>query len=308
MFTCLAIWKYKWAWRKLAKEQRRINAVARRLNNPSIAADWYSENGWKLDEITDELASLKTPTLTRNARKYDLPLPTDEDAWRTTWAGKSVLTEDGMRALRSDIRKARRGLIEWWVKIVGGTLGIATALFLLRSYLISLRPSPTSQSSETKSVPEESPPKQSSPQQEDSPLQNHNQPIPHRQKQSPAPSQPTPPPIQSIRIVSQDWVPSTDPAFPYQLKVVVQTNVVIQPVSMVFECSEVVERGAVAFSGDEFEMFVKTRSGVLVDNKKIYLASFESPAFVPEKPMVVTLWSKGPIKVGRFGLVPFRFP
>jgi hypothetical protein len=84
--------------------------------------------------------------------------------------------------------------------------------------------------------------------------------------------------------------------------------VVIQPVSIVFECSEVIEHGAVAFSGDEVEMFIKTRSGVLVNNNKMYLASFESPPFVPEKPMIVTLWSKGPIKVGRFGQVPFRFP
>ncbi len=48
----------------------------------------------------------------------------------------------------------------------------------------------------------------------------------------------SPPPVQAIRIVSQDYVSSDDPSAPYELKIVVQTNVLIQPVSFLFDCTE----------------------------------------------------------------------
>lgn len=120
--------------------------------------------------------------------------------------------------------------------------------------------------------------------------------------------QPLPPPVQDMRIVSQDWIPSTNPQFRYELKVVVQTNVPIHPVSIAFVCDNEISEGSVAFAGDQGEMFVKVRSGVLVANKKVYLASFEEPTFTPEKNMVVLLFSTEPIKVTSFQPVPFRFP
>ena len=121
------------------------------------------------------------------------------------------------------------------------------------------------------------------------------------------PSQTSPPPVQDIRIVSQNYVSSDDQSAPYKLRVVLQTNVVIQPVSFVFECSEDIEKGNVFFSGDSAVMFVKTRSGVILEHKNAFLASFESPAFTPEKPMILTLYSQKPIKVVRFGQIPFTF-
>ena len=117
---------------------------------------------------------------------------------------------------------------------------------------------------------------------------------------------PLPPPIQDMRIVSQEWVPSTNPKFTYQLKVVVQTNVRIQPVSIVFICNNEIADGGVWFAGDQGVMFTMVRNGVLIANRKAYLASFDQPAFTPEKNMIVTLFSNEPIKVQSFQQVPFR--
>lgn len=115
-------------------------------------------------------------------------------------------------------------------------------------------------------------------------------------------------PVQSVRIVSQDYLPSEDASTPYKLRVVVQTNVRIEPVSFVFRCSEIIEKGQVSFSGDGGLVSFKDRTGVLLAHKEAFLVSFESPAFTPEKPMLLDLYSKGPIKVLEFGQIPFTFP
>ena len=131
---------------------------------------------------------------------------------------------------------------------------------------------------------------------------------PHRSSSASSEAPPLPPPIRDARIVSQEWVPSTNPKYKYELRVLVQTNVVIQPVSIVFECNALVEDGSVWFAGDAAEAFSKVRSGVILSNRKDYLASFEQPAFTPEKNMIVTLFSNEPIKVISFGEIPFRWP
>ena len=114
-----------------------------------------------------------------------------------------------------------------------------------------------------------------------------------------------PPPL-DIRIVSQEWVPSTNPKYRYQLKAVVQTNTTIQPVAMVFECSEEIGQGWVYYAGETTMLFLKEGNRVLETNPKAYLALFESPPFRPEKPMIVMLLSHQPIKIVRFFQVPFR--
>jgi len=132
-------------------------------------------------------------------------------------------------------------------------------------------------------------------------------------KETPRPPQrsakKTPPAVETIKIVSQEQISSDNPKFPYALKVVVQTNVRIQPVSIVFEFTAPIGEGSVWFGGEEAIMFIKERSGPLVAYPNEFLASFESPAFVPEKAMIITVKSNEPIKAsGRFQKVPFSFP
>jgi hypothetical protein len=142
------------------------------------------------------------------------------------------------------------------------------------------------------------------PQQPPSPLKP-----PQSPKQEPKPEQEPAPTVETIRVVSQESVPSDNPELPYGLKVVVQTNVAIQPVSIVFEFTGAVGKGSVSFGGEEFIMFIKERSGPLIQYPNMFLASFESPSFGPEKAMVITVDSKERIQAtGRFQKVPFRFP
>ena len=114
--------------------------------------------------------------------------------------------------------------------------------------------------------------------------------------------------VARVSIVSQERIPSFDKDFPFGWKVVVQTNVVIQPVSIIFRCDGEIGKGEVEFAGDAGSMFFKVRSGVILDQRDMFLASFESPAFTPEKAMLVMLVSKTPIKVVEFFQTPFRFP
>ena len=87
-----------------------------------------------------------------------------------------------------------------------------------------------------------------------------------------------------------------------------QTTVAVQPVSIVFKCDGDVGKGSVWFAGDAGEIFTKTRSGILLQHHDMFLASFESPAFVPEKAMLLNLFSASPITVTEFETIPFTFP
>ncbi len=129
-------------------------------------------------------------------------------------------------------------------------------------------------------------------------------PAPRQQR----PEQLEPAVVAKVSIVSQERIPSYDKNFPFGLKVVVQTNVVIQPVSIVFRCDGEIGKGEVEFAGDAGSIFTKIRSGVLLESQDRFLASFENPAFAPEKAMLVMLFSKTPIKVIEFFQTPFQFP
>lgn len=118
-----------------------------------------------------------------------------------------------------------------------------------------------------------------------------------------------PPTIAQLRVVSQESVVSDRSEFPYAQKVVIQTNVRIQPVSIVFEFTAPVAEGKVWFGGEQGIVFIKVRSGPLLANPKLFIASFESPAFEPDKAMIITVYAKQPIQAtGRWQQVPFTFP
>jgi hypothetical protein len=122
----------------------------------------------------------------------------------------------------------------------------------------------------------------------------------------PAPQSPlsgTPPPIQDIRIVSQDWISSTNPKFKYELKVIVQTNVVVEPVSFIFVCNAELGYGTWEMPGGPGFSMVDWSQ--VLGNKSAYRMAFRSPAWSPENNIVVYLFSNSPIRVTSFERAPF---
>ena len=119
---------------------------------------------------------------------------------------------------------------------------------------------------------------------------------------------PEPAVVRDVQIITQERVPSNNQNFPFGLRVIVQTNVAIQPVSIVFRCDGEIGQGDVRFAGDTGAIFIKSRSRILPQRPDTFLVSFEFPAFTPEKAMLVTLFSKTAIRVIEFSQVPFTFP
>jgi hypothetical protein len=102
------------------------------------------------------------------------------------------------------------------------------------------------------------------------------------------------PTIENTRLV-QKSVPSDDPQLPYGLQIIIQSNIVIQPVAFAFECDG--EVGKVNFFIAGQGVYMNIMTGVARDNKNIAIVRFSFPSLTPESPLVVTLLSKTQIKV-----------
>lgn len=117
------------------------------------------------------------------------------------------------------------------------------------------------------------------------------------------------PNVLELRVVSQESIVSDKPELPFAERVVVQTNVRIQPVSIVFEFTAPIGAGNVWFGGEQGVIFIKVRTGPLIHDPHFFIASFESPGFEPDKAMIITVYSKEPIQAtGRWQQTPFIFP
>lgn len=118
---------------------------------------------------------------------------------------------------------------------------------------------------------------------------------------TPAPA----PNLASIRIASQRQVPSTDPNLPYALEVVVQTDRPIQPVAFALICDGMVGKGDAGFAnGGEYS---KQKYGVAQD-PHAFLFEWQSPAFTPDKPILVTLTSKTYIRAISIQRINYSWP
>ena len=120
----------------------------------------------------------------------------------------------------------------------------------------------------------------------------------------PVPTQPQPL-LAHIRIASQKVVVSTNPDLPYALEVVVQTDEVIQPVAFVFECDG--EVGA-SQGGIGPGVYTKTKTGIVDGHPNWFAIEWETPAFTPATPMVVTLFSKTAVHVTAVNRFPYSWP
>lgn len=122
---------------KLKKAAMRIKGEAQRRGDDGIYDDWYSEHKWEFDINDSEISSLRTNQLIKQAAKFSLFVPdkSDGNTWEMDAAGSSwVFTSKFRLQLGAEIRKARRASIEWWIKIVGGVIGIITGVLLLLRY------------------------------------------------------------------------------------------------------------------------------------------------------------------------------
>ena len=123
-------------WR-LDRQQRRLDAEGNRIKKKSHY-EWRkwqnSYAGLDYMAIESEETELMSEELIYQAYKRFIPIPPrrDKAKWETTpESSQGVLTREAMTELRAAIRKEdseRRAVAEWWVKVVGGILGILTGL------------------------------------------------------------------------------------------------------------------------------------------------------------------------------------
>jgi hypothetical protein len=109
------------------------------------------------------------------------------------------------------------------------------------------------------------------------------------------PPQQTLPPavVEHIRIL-QRRAASDDPDAQFGLQVVMQTDVVMQPVAFRVECDQEIKNGKAFIVGEgAYTMFATGWS----PDHKAFLFSFHSPALTPDSSLVVSLQSKYDIRV-----------
>ena len=105
---------------------------------------------------------------------------------------------------------------------------------------------------------------------------------------------PPAPILSGIRIASQKQISSDDPSFPFGLEVVIQTDVDIIPVKLAVLCDGPIGKGEGGFEGGgAYTMVIQ---GLAQGNDHIFIAKWETPAWTPEKPIVVRLFSKSAIR------------
>jgi hypothetical protein len=102
---------------------------------------------------------------------------------------------------------------------------------------------------------------------------------------------PTMPTIENARLVQRS-TPSDDPQLPYGLQVIIQSNIVIQPIAFAFECDGKVGKINFFIAGQTAYMGIQTSI-----NNNIATLRINYPPLTPESPLVVTLLSKSQIRV-----------
>jgi len=120
-----------------------------------------------------------------------------------------------------------------------------------------------------------------------------------------APNEKTESPLFSDLRVTQRLVPSDKADLPFGQEITVQTAVSIEPVAIVIKCDGEIGDGR---GGVGAGVYIKTKQGVVVDHPDWYLVEFESPAFTPQSPLVVTLFSKQRINALTVEQVQYIWP
>jgi hypothetical protein len=104
-----------------------------------------------------------------------------------------------------------------------------------------------------------------------------------------------PPALVQNLTFTQRKAPSNDPALPYGLQIIIQSNITIQPVGFAFVCTGEVGKLNFFIAGQGAYMNVQT--GIAGEKNTVGFVKFSFPPLTPETPLVVTLLSKGDIRV-----------
>jgi hypothetical protein len=139
LHTRWANWRAKAHLRKLRKEHGRIKKRAKEKHDSGLLEAWEGEHEWEFGLVEATIKENLSRDVLDQARELYLPTPSLND--KTKWVPEDefvhtgtqwwVLTPEAMIELNGVIRKekqARREVVEWWIKVIGGFVTILTGL------------------------------------------------------------------------------------------------------------------------------------------------------------------------------------
>lgn len=111
-------------------------------------------------------------------------------------------------------------------------------------------------------------------------------------------SQPLPEPIVGKGLtLTATRTASARSQFPYAITITVSVDRLTQPFGILFECDRAVADAE--FLVRHQDVYTSALQGAVKGDPKSYYIGFASPAVTPEEPVVVTLFSKGPVSLLR---------
>lgn len=132
-------WKAKVRLRELRKEHGHIEKKAKEMHNEGLLDDWEAEHAWEFESTNAQIKENLSTDVLNQARELYLPTPSLND--NTKWMPEDdfthtgprwwILTPEAMIELNGAIRRekqARREVVEWWIKVLGGFVAILTGL------------------------------------------------------------------------------------------------------------------------------------------------------------------------------------
>jgi fermentation-respiration switch protein FrsA (DUF1100 family) len=112
---------------------------AKEKHDGGLLEEWEGANEWEFEMIDATIKGNLSRDVLAQARELYLPTPTFND--KTRWVPEEefihtgaqwwVLTPEAMAELNGAIRRekqARREIVDWWVKVIGGFVTILTGL------------------------------------------------------------------------------------------------------------------------------------------------------------------------------------
>jgi hypothetical protein len=134
----VALYKIDRREKKLDAEGERVFRESKEKKDDTIIENWSDDHSWEYDSIRLERKELSSESLLNEADRLYLPRPqySDKTKWEvpdedSPYRWRYVLTPEAMMELRGTIRKERqerRAAVEFWVKLIGGIITIATGL------------------------------------------------------------------------------------------------------------------------------------------------------------------------------------
>ena len=114
------------------------------------------------------------------------------------------------------------------------------------------------------------------------------------------------PPISGVLRIIQNRIGSTKPNLPYALEVIIQTDIMIEPVALQITCSERIGDMDYHFAYRPGMTYVNSAGNKI--NKEHYrqvVIYRKSPGFLPKEPITVRIYSQQPLKVIEVEEVPW---